>query len=163
MVNIFFSSWQQLMVGLLLPFFASVDTASSGFKFLISGWKNFTFVTHRKKDRCSEYVLGYLNHFRMQLTIYNNHFLSQIWKLYQEDFARTLRSQTTNQQSLELFSFWIDGHEDTRRPHSWDVPSWMYAIPIPHVGCTDVDLSMDRCSRHLFGLFECGCSCVRPQ
>ena len=39
---------------------------------------------------------------------------------------------------VELFLFWIDGHEDTRRQHRWDVTSWMYAA---HVGCTDVDPS----------------------
>lgn len=64
---------------------------------------------------------------------------------------------------VELFLFWIDGHEDTRRLHSWDVHSWMYTIPRPHVGCTDVDPSMDRCSSPSFGLLESGCSCVRPQ
>lgn len=39
------------------------------------------FVTHHNKDRCSVYVLGYLSHFRMRLSIYN-HILSQIWRLY---------------------------------------------------------------------------------
>lgn len=34
---------------------------------------------------------------------------------------------------------------------------------LPHVGCTDVDPSMDRCSCHSFGLPKCGCSCVRAQ
>lgn len=64
---------------------------------------------------------------------------------------------------VELFLFWNDDHEDTWRPHSWDVNSWMYTIPIPSVGCTDVDPCMDRCSCHSFGLLESGCSCVKPQ
>ena len=46
----------------------------------------------------------YFSHFRMKSTIYTKHFLSQIWKLYQEDFTTTLRIQTTNKQSLWSYS-----------------------------------------------------------
>lgn len=106
--------------------FASVDTPFSGFKFWPSGWKNFTVITHHKRNWCSAHVPGYLGHYRMRLTICQNHFLSQIWKLYQERFARTLRILTANQQSLwSYFCFGVDSHEDTWRMHSWDVTSWM--------------------------------------
>lgn len=108
------------------------------------------------------------SHFRMRLTIYNKHVLSKVWKLYQEDFARTLRIQTTNQPAkfVELFLFWIDGHEDTRRPHSWDVPSWMYAIRYPMldvlmwtlvwIGIAAIHLDYSSVDVAVWGLSICG-------
>lgn len=51
-------------------------------------------------------------------------------------------------------------HED--RIVGMYTPGCMH-YPIPHVGCTDVDPSMDRCSCHALGLLESGCSCVKPQ
>lgn len=62
---------------------------------------------------------------------------------------------------VELFLFWIDGHED-KKTTQLGCTRLDIRNTIPHVGFTDVDLSMDRCSFHSFGLLKCGCSCVRP-
>lgn len=94
-------------------FFSSVDTPFSGFKFWPSGWKNFTVITHHKRDWCSAHVPGYLCRYRMRLTVFHKHFLPQMWKLYQEDFARTLRILPSNQQIL--WSYYCFGVDRQRR------------------------------------------------
>lgn len=76
--------------------------------------------------------------------------------------------QPTNQPAtfVELFLFWIDGHEDTRRPHSWDVPSWMYAIwyamldvlmwTLVWIGVAAIHLDYSSVDVAVWGLSICG-------
>lgn len=71
-----------------------------------------------------------LSHCRARSRLYNN-ILFKVWKLYQEDWKRTEDPSTQLVTLVELFLFWIEGHEDMRRLHSWDVSSWMYAIGYP--------------------------------
>lgn len=103
----FFPSWQQLMVGLLLPFFfSSVDTACSGFNFWPSGWKNFTVITHHRKGWCSAYVPGYVSHFRMRLTPYQTFFIPNMEAIPRRLCKNTEDPDNQPAKFVELFLFW---------------------------------------------------------
>lgn len=99
-----------------------------------------------------------LSHCRARSRVYNN-ILLKVWKLYEEDWKRTEDPSIQPVTLVELFLFWIEGHEDIRRVHSWNVSSWMYAIGYPMLDVLMWTRSMDRCSCPSCGLLKCGCSC----
>lgn len=121
---LFSTSWQPPVVGLLLPLFFYVDTASSGFTF----WTKWIeeFCDCFTSQDWSTYIPGYFSLFRYNNYMYVKH--SEIWKLQQEDLNNNSQCPEHQQVKLvELFLSWAVNHEEIWSIPSWDVTSWIFA------------------------------------